>query len=81
MKKIFSMAVAAIAVAGMMSCNGNSPKASLKTDVDTLSYAIGMTQSQGLMDYLSRAKGVDTTYIAEFLQGVNDGANAADDPK
>ena len=50
MKKIFSMAVAAIAVAGMMSCNGNSPKASLKTDVDTLSYAIGMTQSQGLMD-------------------------------
>ena len=53
----------------------------MKTDVDTLSYAIGMTQSQGLMDYLSRAKGVDTTYIAEFLQGVNDGANAADDPK
>ena len=49
MKKIFSMAVAAIAVAGMMSCNGNSPKASLKTDVDTLSYAIGMTQSQGLL--------------------------------
>ena len=81
MKKIFSMAVAAIAVAGMMSCNGNSPKASLKTDVDTLSYAIGMSQTQGLMDYLSRAKGVDTTYIAEFLQGVNDGANSADDKK
>ena len=81
MKKIFSLASVAIAVVAMMSCNGNSPKASLKTDVDTLSYAIGMTQSQGLMDYLSRAKGVDTTYIAEFLQGVNDGANAADDPK
>ena len=81
MKKIFSMAVAAIAVAGMMSCNGNSPKASLKTYVDTLSYAIGMSQTQGLMDYLSRAKGVDTTYIAEFLQGVNDGANSADDKK
>ena len=81
MKKIFSLATVAIAVVAMMSCNGNTPKASLKTDVDTLSYAIGMTQSQGLMDYLSRAKGVDTTFIAEFLQGVNDGANAGDDPK
>ena len=80
MKKIFSMAAVAIAVATMMSC-GNDPKPSLKSDVDTLSYAIGMSQSQGLMDYLANAKGVDTTYIAEFLQGVNDGANAADDKK
>ena len=80
MKKIFSMAAVAIAVATMMSC-GNNPKPSLKSDVDTLSYAIGMSQSQGLMDYLANAKGVDTTYIAEFLQGVNDGANAADDKK
>ena len=80
MKKNFSMAAVAIAVATMMSC-GNDPKPSLKSDVDTLSYAIGMSQSQGLMDYLANAKGVDTTYIAEFLQGVNDGANAADDKK
>ena len=80
MKKIFSMAAVAIAVATMMSC-GNNPKPSLKSDVDTLSYAIGMSQSQGLMDYLANAQGVDTTYIAEFLQGVNDGANAADDKK
>ena len=80
MKKIFSMAAVAIAVATMMSC-GNNPKPSLKSDVDTLSYAIGMSQSQGLMDYLANAKGVDTTYIAEFMQGVNDGANAGDDKK
>ena len=80
MKKFFSVALVAAAVATMMSC-GNNPKPSLKTDVDTLSYAIGMSQSQGLMDYLSNAKGVDTTYIAEFLQGVNDGANSADDKK
>ena len=74
------MAAVAIAVATMMSC-GNNPKPSLKSDVDSLSYAIGMSQSQGLMDYLANAKGVDTTYIAEFLQGVNDGANAGDDKK
>ena len=81
MKKIFSLASVAIAVVAMMSCNGNNPKPSLKTDVDTLSYAIGMAQSQGLKDYLANAKGVDTTYIAEFIQGVTDGANAADDKK
>ena len=80
MKKFFSVAIVAAVVATMMSC-GNNPKPSLKSDVDTLSYAIGMSQSQGLMDYLANAKGVDTTYIAEFLQGVNDGANAGDDKK
>ena len=78
MKKFFSVAIVAAVVATMMSC-GNNPKPSLKNDVDTLSYAIGVVQSQGLMDYLANAKGVDTTYIAEFLQGVNDGAKAGDD--
>ena len=80
MKKFFSVAIVAAVVATMMSC-GNNPKPSLKNDVDTLSYAIGVVQSQGLMDYLANAKGVDTTYIAEFLQGVNDGAKAGDDKK
>ena len=80
MKKFFSVAIVAAAVATMMSCS-NNPKPSLKNDVDTLSYAIGVVQSQGLMDYLANAKGVDTTYIAEFLQGVNDGAKAGDDKK
>lgn len=81
MKKFSFMAVVAIAVATLMSCGGNNPKPSLKTDVDTLSYAIGMAQTQGLMDYLANAKGVDTTYIAEFIQGVTDGANAGEDKK
>ena len=80
MKKFYSLAAVAIAVATMMSC-GNNPKPSLKNDVDTLSYAIGMSQTQGLKDYLVRAKGVDTTYVAEFIQGVTDGANAGDDKK
>ena len=81
MKKFSFVAAMAIAVATLMSCNGNNPKPSLKTDVDTLSYAIGMAQTQGLMDYLANAKGVDTTYIAEFIQGVTDGANAGEDKK
>ena len=71
----------AIAAATLVSCGGNAPKASLKTDVDTLSYAIGVAQSQGLNNYLSQAKGVDTTYIAEFINGLTDGVNAGDDKK
>ena len=81
MKKTTIMASMAIAAAMLASCGGNAPKASLKTDIDTLSYAIGVAQTQGLTNYLAQAKGVDTTYIAEFIQGVTDGANAGDDKK
>jgi len=81
MKKFTFMAAMAIAAATIMSCSGNSPKPSFKNDIDTLSYAIGMSQTQGLLPYLSQAKGVDTTYIAEFIQGLTEGANAGDDKK
>jgi FKBP-type peptidyl-prolyl cis-trans isomerase FklB len=40
-----------------------------------------MSQSQGLKDYLSMRMGIDTTYIDEFVKGLNDGANAGDDKK
>ena len=71
----------AIAAATLASCSGNAPKASLKNEVDTLSYAIGVAQSQGLNEYISQRLGVDTAYMAEFVQGVIDGANAGDDKK
>ncbi len=71
----------AIAAATLASCSGNAPKASLKNDIDTLSYAIGVAQTQGLNEYISQRLGVDTTYMAEFIQGVIDGANASDDKK
>ena len=81
MKKLTFMASMAIAAATIASCGGNAPTASLKNDVDTLSYAIGVAQTQGLNNYLAQAKGIDTTYIAEFIKGVTDGANAGDDKK
>ena len=81
MKKFTFMAAMAIAAATLASCSGNAPKASLKNEVDTLSYAIGVAQSQGLNDYLAQRLNVDTTYMAEFVQGVLDGANGGDDKK
>ena len=82
MKKFTFAAVAAIASIMMYaSCDNGTPKANLKSDVDTLSYAIGMAQTQGLKDYLVGRLGVDTTYMDEFIKGLNEGANAGDDKK
>lgn len=80
MKKItFFLAVALAAV--MTSCNQSAPTTSLKTDIDTLSYAIGMSQTQGLKEYLSARMGVDTTLVDEFLKGFYESVNASDNKK
>ena len=63
MKKLTFVAAMAIAAATFTSCGNSTPKADLKTDVDTLSYAMGMVQSQGLKDYLVGRMGIDTTYM------------------
>ena len=81
MKKFTFAAIAAVAAATMFSCGNGTPKANLKSDVDTVSYAIGMAQTQGLKDYLVGRLGVDTTYMDEFIKGLNEGANAGDDKK
>lgn len=56
----------------------NTYKADLRTDLDSMSYAIGMVQSQGLAQYLVEKLGVDTTYQADFIQGLVDGFEAGD---
>ena len=81
MKKLTFMAVMAIAAATISSCGNGTPKADLRSDVDTVSYAIGMAQTQGLKDYLVGHLGVDTAYIGEFIKGLNEGANAGDNKK
>ena len=79
MKKLTYLFAAGV-VAAMASCGNGTPKADLKDDVDTLSYAIGMAQTRGLRDYLTRI-GVDSTYMDDFIKGLNEGANAGDDKK
>lgn len=80
MKKTGFIAAAGL-VALISSCSSSTPKANMKTDVDSLSYSIGMAQTQGLKPYLVNRLGVDTTYMAEFIKGLNEGANAGDDKK
>ena len=80
MKKI-SVILAVAVAAIMISCTQSAPNASLKSDIDTLSYAIGMSQTQGLKDYLVMRMGVDTTYIDDFLKGFYESAQAGDNKK
>ncbi len=65
------MAIAAAAT--LASCTGKGPKADLKTDIDSLSYSIGMSQTQGLKDYLVQRVEMDTAYMDEFIKGLNEG--------
>ena len=81
MKKMTFVAAMAIAAATFSSCGNGTPTANLKSDVDSMSYAIGLAQTQGLKEYLVDRMQVDTAYINDFIKGLNDGANAGDDKK
>ena len=81
MRKFVFAAVAAIVAGAMTSCNNGTPSAKLRTEIDTVSYSIGMAQSDGLKQYLAMQQGVDTTYMAAFIKGVTEGANAGDNKK
>jgi len=81
MKQLAFVAAMAIAAATLASCGNSTPKADLKNDVDTMSYAMGMAQTQGLKDFLVGRMQIDTTYMDDFIKGLNDGANAGDDKK
>lgn len=79
MKKITFVAAMAFVAVSFIACGQSSPKASLKSEVDTLSYAIGMAQTQGLREYLEGRLGVDSSYMNQFIKGLNEGVNAGDD--
>ena len=52
----------------------------MKTDVDTLSYEIGMANTQGIEAYF-RQMGIDSQYVDDFIRGLKDGSLAGDDKK
>ena len=81
MKKLMFVAAMAISAAAFTSCGNGTPKADLKNDIDTVSYALGMAQTQGLKEYLVDRLGVDTANMAQFIKGLNEGANAGEDKK
>ena len=76
MKKLFfipALFVVASAILSLFSCTAQTPKASLKTEIDSLSYAFGVANTQGLAQYLLQ-QGVDSTHIQDFIAGFMEGA-------
>ncbi len=72
----------AIAAAALSACGNSTPKPDLKNDVDSMSYAIGLLQSQYIHQVIQSGQaGIDTAYIDEFVKGINEGVNAGDDKK
>lgn len=80
MKKA-SLLVMIAAAAGFASCTAQSPKANLKSDVDSVSYSFGLAQTNGLKNYLVMQRGVDSTYMDDFVKGVVEGAKKGDSAK
>ena len=48
------------AATGLASCTAQSPKANMKSDVDTLSYMMGVSNTQGLQEYAMGRLGIDS---------------------
>ena len=74
MKK-FGIFAAIVAAFGLASCTSQAPKAVLNNEIDSLSYMMGISNTEGLEHYLTMQMGVDTTYMAEFIKGVKEGTS------
>jgi FKBP-type peptidyl-prolyl cis-trans isomerase FklB len=46
----------------------------MKTEIDTLSFFLGMARADGIMNYLTMQAGVDTAYMDAFYKGFREGA-------
>lgn len=59
----------------------SSVQAQSAARIDSLSYSMGMAQTQGLKDYLAKQLKIDVNYMDDFVKGLKEGANAGDDQK
>ncbi len=93
MKKTLIIALAVMAGALLNTADAKKKKEAKKTaeveavkplelnsSSDTLSYAAGMMLTDGLIPYLKQT-GVDTAYMAKFIEGFETVANSGDNPE
>ena len=93
MKKTILLALALVASASLFTATAQKKKAATKKGAvkeepvklsngsDSLSYAAGMSITNGLIPFLVQQQGVDTTYMADFVKGFQMVANGGSDPK
>ena len=80
MRKFILMAAVVLTAMSFTACNKGG-KASLKTDVDSIAYNLGVAQAQGLKQYMTMQLGVDSAYVDEFIKGMKEGAVNEANPK
>ena len=94
MKKTILLALALVASASLYTASAAKKKVvkkvapvaapqpvQLNNGSDSLSYAAGMSITNGLLPYLIQQQGVDTTYMADFVKGFQEVVNAGNDPQ
>lgn len=94
MKKTILLALALVAGASLYTATAAKKKqvkkpaavavpqpVQLKGSSDSVSYAAGMSLTNGLILFLTQQQNVDTAYMADFVRGFQETINAADDPK
>lgn len=73
--KVLAVAVALVAVT---SCQ-HKYTAKMENTADTLSYALGVTQSSGLVPFLQESFSVDSTQLDDVIKGITNVAQAKSD--
>ena len=93
MKKTILLALALMASASLFKATAQKKSATkkaaatkeqpvkLSTSSDSLSYAAGMSVTNGLVSYLVQQQDVDTAYIADFVKGFQEMEKKVDDPR
>ena len=90
MKKILLLALASALCLGIQAMpkkkkDKKNKKAQVEkvdtVDVKTFSYLIGRLNTEGLVEYLARQKGVDAKYMAQFIEGFGKTELTEDDLK
>ena len=94
MKKIILIALAVMASASFSTIDAAKKKKNDKKEVkaektavvlvnssDSLSYASGMAVTHGLLPYVQKQLGVDTAYMADFVQGFNEAVAGMNDKR
>ena len=81
MKKVSILLTIAIAISMGSSCTTQAPKANLKNETDSLSYAIGLAHTQGLAQHLTSRMNVDSAYFNDFVKGFVEAYGISKDDK
>ncbi len=94
MKRIIIMALAFSVSATFISATAQGKKekkdkarsksgqvAKLVTRSDSVSYALGVNMTQGLLPYLQSSQGIDTVLVSDVIKGFEDGLKQKSDPK